>query len=194
MSLAEAAADRRRSGRGRDLALFVAWLVVLGLCLHYGRSLAPYLEDRGGRGGLLLLGLGALAALGYGAWRIRALAPERRRAGFLAGLGSAAGLYLLERLQPLMIERLHLVLYGVLALLAFRLWGHWRRGLARTAWAGVVCVLVGTLDEVVQYFHPQRVGDPADVATNAAASLLVLVALHYLEGPGATGPAAGKTL
>ncbi len=176
-------AARSRPGRGRDMVLFVLWLVVLALCLHYGRAMAPLLEGRGGQGGLLLLGLGALTAVAYGAWRIRGLPSGRRRAGVLACLGSGGGLYLLERVQPLMIERLHLVLYGVLALLAFRLWGHWRRGWARSAGAALTCLVVGSLDEVVQYFHPQRVGDVADVLTNAAAGLLVTLALHYLEEP-----------
>ncbi len=192
MRLVDKAAGRPRFGPAPDLVLFVLWLVVLGLCLHYGRSLAPYLEGGGGRGGLVLLGLGALAAVAYGAWRVRALAGGRRRAGVWACLVSAGGLILLGLVQPLMIERLHLVLYGVLALLAFRLWGHWRRGWSRSAGAVCTCLLVGSLDEVVQYFHPQRVGDLADVLTNAAAGFLVVLALHWLEagtGPGSGAPA-----
>lgn len=167
----------------RDLALFAAWLVVLALCLQYGRALGNWLEE--GRRALLaaFLAAGALAALGLG-WRAwRALPAARRPAAGTGLLAVGVGLVGLAAWQQAAIERAHIFLYGVLAFLAHRLLGHRLAGAGRAAAAAGLCALVGAADELGQYFHPLRYGDWRDVATNAAAAALVSAGLWCLERP-----------
>lgn len=165
----------------RDLACFLAWLVVLALCLHYGRAVGNWLE--GGRRlvGAGLMAAAALAAAGltWRAWR-RLPAGRRARAGWVL-LAAGLGLMGLAAWQQDPIERSHLLLYGVLAVLAHRLWGHRLKGAPRAAAAAGLCALVGAADELGQYFHPLRYGDWRDVITNAASAALVVAGLWSLE-------------
>ncbi len=166
----------------RDAALFGLWLLVLGLCLHFGRGVQPWFE--GARGELAAWALG-LAGAGGGGWLAvrawRGLPPgRRRRAGWLLA-GVAAALALLAWAQPLLIERTHLFLYGVLGLLSWRLLGHWLAGWRRAAWAAALAGGVGWLDELGQWLHPERVYDWRDVGTNAAAAALAVLAAWALR-------------
>lgn len=170
-----------RASAARDLVLCLAWVALIFFLMYYGRALAPWFQ-----GGTAFFAMAGLAACGlaFMAWLALALVrlPAGRRAG--AGLGVAAclaGLGLLAWWQPLLIERSHLMLYGVLGILAWRLWGHWSRGAARLLWAGVFCVLVGWVDEAAQYFHPERVFDWRDVITNGASAWLALIAMWFLR-------------
>ncbi len=164
-----------------DALAFGAWVALLGLVLQYGRATAPLFEGAPGRvvaGGMLLVAAGALAW----AWRrLRGLPPGRRawRGAALAGVG--LGMAWLAWAQPLLIERAHLILYGVMGLLSWRLAGHFAGGARRVLLAAVMAAAVGAADEAVQYFHPQRVGDWADVGTNAASAFLAVLAARALQ-------------
>jgi VanZ family protein len=54
-----------------------------------------------------------------------------------------------------------------------------------------ICVLTGCLDEAIQYLHPQRVGDLADAALNAASAAVAILALLCLE-PDRPRPTSAK--
>ena len=164
-----------------DRLAFLAWLALLGLCLNYGRRVAPWLE--GPARGMLAWGLGMAGAWGlaWGCWLWIRLAPGRRgRAAWQLAL-IALGLGVLAWAQPLLIERVHLLLYGVLGVLAYRLYrrrpGPWRR----FAPAAALASLVGVADELVQALHPERVGDPRDAVTNACAAVLLAWAACLLD-------------
>jgi hypothetical protein len=152
--------------------------------MYYGRAVGPWFAGARGLGAMAFL---ILAGLGFAAWTARRIwrLPAPARAG--RGLGAVAclgGLGLLAWWQPLLIERSHLLLYGVLGLLAWRAAGHWRAGAARLAWAAGLCALVGLADETAQYFHPQRVFDPRDVVTNALSAALAMGAVALLARRG----------
>lgn len=167
----------------RDLFLFLFWIVVIGLCLNYGRRVAPWFTGQAGLWAGAGLGLAGLAALAWGIALVGNMAPDVRLKAALGLAGAALGLGVLAWAQPLLIERTHLLLYGVLGVLAYRLCGHWLKG-GRRLWAAVlVCALLGGLDEVGQYLHPQRVGEPRDALTNAAAAALVIWAVWVLDRP-----------
>lgn len=62
------------------------------------------------------------------------------------------------------VERVHVLLFSVFGFLSQRLFG--------TRVALIICLTVSGLDELLQYFLPDRVGDLRDVLTNALSSTL----------------------
>ena len=68
------------------------------------------------------------------------------------------------------VERFHFVEYGLLAVLYHRVWSA-RDDLSSVALPVLAGVLVGTLDEWVQWFVPFRVGELRDVLLNGVALL-----------------------
>lgn len=166
---------------GRDAACFLAWVVLLGLLLHFGRGLGWMFEGRIGQATGFAMGLLAVGALAlvYRLWHGLPRA-RRSRAGAVLLLATM-GMALLAWAQPLLIERTHLILYGILGLLAWRLCGHLAAGSTRAAWALGLAVLVGVADEVVQHYHPQRVGDLYDVLTNGASAALLIASAWALS-------------
>jgi hypothetical protein len=86
------------------------------------------------------------------------------------GLLSAA-LVTLRLLASSPVGRIHLVEYALLAILILRALPPPRKG-AHYGLALAAAAVVGLLDEVVQYFLPDRVFDPYDIALNAAAAAL----------------------
>jgi hypothetical protein len=171
----------------RDAAAYLAWLAVLGLCLHYGPVVRPFLD--GPRGHLAAWAAGLVGAwlAALAVWRWSRLRPPRRAPAGRRLVAVAAGLALLAWWQPLFIERLHLFLYGVLGWLGWRLAGWRAAGWRRAAWAAGLAAAAGLADEAVQHLHPERVFDLRDVATNAASAALVVLAARALhpEAPGA---------
>lgn len=174
-----------------NLAALVLWTALIALCLHFGREAAPWIEGTGRWWVTAALAAAGALGLAGGAWALRRLAPGRRLRAGLVLLAAGAGLGLVAWWQAAFIERIHLLLYGVAGLLAFRL----TRPLAPGAWALYWAVLlaagVGLADELAQYVHPRRVGDPVDALSNAAAAGLCAWAAWALWPPGpkkAQGP------
>lgn len=74
-------------------------------------------------------------------------------------------------------ERFHFLEYGVLGVLAFKAFG---KGLKKTTIAILFVLLIGTLDEFIQFLLPDRVGDIRDVIFNVAGGTLgVWMGLFY---------------
>ncbi|MFP3940989.1 MAG: VanZ family protein [Thermoanaerobaculia bacterium] len=123
----------------------------------------------------LLLAAGLLVALQVGAW----------------GVGEE---------ETDVLERVHLLEYGVLAVLFVRAFrpGHGGPFLPVLALLGVA--LVGLADETVQWLTPVRVGDFRDVVLNAYAGLVGVLFVLALRGPrplpadGETGTTGGGAL
>ena len=83
------------------------------------------------------------------------------------------------------VERFHFVEYGLLTLLFFRVW----RGLpwrAAAVLSFTAVLLVGTLDEWIQWFVPGRVGEWRDVLLNSVAIGSGLMFALGLQGPATT--------
>ena len=167
--------------RSRGVAPFVIWLGVIGLCLQYGRDLAPWFQGARGVWTAWAMGLAGAGALALSQrLGLELPSPRRKRAGGRL-LALAAGAALLAWVQPNLLVRTHLLLYGVLGVLAYRMIQTRRGGLAGAGLALAICVLTGCLDEAIQYLHPQRVGDLADAALNAASAAVAILALLCLE-------------
>ncbi|WP_456401537.1 VanZ family protein [Persephonella sp.] len=68
-------------------------------------------------------------------------------------------------------ERMHFLQYAVLGLLFFKFF-EFTVPLKRIGLSIIFVVLVGTIDEVIQWFLPMRVGDIKDVMINAVSGVL----------------------
>ncbi|ROR32789.1 VanZ family protein [Inmirania thermothiophila] len=169
------------------LAAAAACLYLAALYLGTGwlRTVQTGLRDLlGAAYGPALTGLVA-AALGAGLWaaRGRLAALGARRAPLLAavGAGYAAALALLAIPE----ERIHLLQFGLLALL---LTAALRRRPRRHLEALILGLAAGAGDEVAQWLHPARVGDLGDVALNFLGSVLAQAALWTLDRPPRPAP------
>lgn len=80
-------------------------------------------------------------------------------------------------------EAFHFVQYGVLGALLFRAWRPVRPDLSAHLAAAVAGLLLGTVDEVLQWLTPGRFWDLRDIVVNGAAAALVQPALWRLAPP-----------
>lgn len=160
----------------RDGWAFLAWLAVLGLGLRFGPACAPFVEGpaRAMLGWVLGLVWAWFLAICVRYWFY--LEPARRRRNLLWLPPLLAGLFLVAWVQPRLGERLQMVLFGVVGILAYRLFRARPAGWPRLWPALSLAVAVGAADELAQALHPLRVGDPLDLLTDVlAAGLLILI-------------------
>lgn len=78
-------------------------------------------------------------------------------------------------------ERMHLLEYGFLSFLTYRMYrvkATWRRAAFYAFFTVSFC---GTLDEVIQHFLPNRVGDLRDVVINMWSGLLGLILVLVVD-------------
>lgn len=68
---------------------------------------------------------------------------------------------------PIAVERLHFLVFGLFGFITLRLWS-WRFGL-------LICLMVASLDELLQWWLPDRVGDWRDVFFNTVAVLTAAI-------------------
>lgn len=143
-------------------ALRIGWLLLLAfipLLSYSGRRLQYFLNQYlsesylGFTLGVLLLALVLVA----GRWLYQV-----NKADFWITLLWFIPLFLiLPMMLPLGIERMHFIVFGVFGFISLRLW-HKAPGL-------VICFSVALLDEVFQWWLPDRVGDLSDVLINLVA-------------------------
>ena len=149
---------------GARRGLWLAWLLVLGLIpllSVQGRTLRRLVYESIGRQGLAWLFLGVSVALAVLLARWLKGRPARAHGLLLA---AAAALFLVvPLLLPLVDERLHFLVFGA--------WGFLSMLLFPLPWALFSVVLVGGLDELLQWWLPDRVGDWRDVGFNVLAGL-----------------------
>jgi hypothetical protein len=165
----------------RDLALFLSWVAVLALCLYFGPIARPWFDGATGVYAAWIMGLVGAGVVATGTWLWLCLPVERRKPAGWGLLAVIFCLVLLAWLQPLLIERSHLIMYGVLGVLSWRMLGHWLGGGQRLLWAVFLASSIGWLDELGQWLHPDRFFDWRDVGTNTAASILGVLAAWLLE-------------
>ncbi len=117
-----------------------------------------------------------IAAAAFVAWVVRS-ARQLRWSNYatlaVGALWAAAQATALARGRPeeSALERMHLVLYGLVALLLYRaLLRAGRAALVAAVFAAILTAVVGVADEFVQWLVWVRVGDAYDVLLNASAA------------------------
>jgi len=132
------------------------------------------LEDAMARGIVLVLAASAVVAI---VW-LAAAARVRRGRDYLA-LAALGGAYavMLITLSEMPVERIHLLEYGAVGVLAHRALRHSFAGVQRAILAVLIAFNVGLGDEMIQGWLPRRFYDTKDITVNGLAGLLgVLVA------------------
>lgn len=118
----------------------------------------------------IALALSAAGLIGYAVVRIR-IGRGARYVMLCLGLAVAvayAWLTASGNANVDLVERIHFVEYGVLALLFFRAWRA-RQDAAALLAPVLACIIVAVLDEWLQWFVPGRVGEFKDVALDTVA-------------------------
>ena len=164
------ASDRERRLWLWALVAVVAIYATLGLA----RTLAGVLRDEGLIGAAFWLGLLLIGA----AVVVQGL--RTKPSGLEIGIGlGIAGVYLIAFLRMFVIEeRSHLIEYSVVALLIYEALKerarHGRRVPVPWLLAIGATVLVGVIDECLQFFIPSRVFDLFDILFNFIASVMAV--------------------
>lgn len=180
----------------RDVLLVVAWVLAIYLAIPHARSIQEWVYARAGRGTFSAIVYGAVGAaalaLGVAARRGRIRIPRAGWPWLIAVAAAYAwGTHALRHSPE---EALHLLEYGVLSALLYRALSHRYTDPAVHVVAALLCALLGTVDEVIQWVVPRRFWDFRDLAINAIAGILMQVALlKGLRPATATGPARART-
>ena len=85
-------------------------------------------------------------------------------------------------------ERIHLLEYGLLSYLVFKMYRSEQPPLSLYWQSFLTVSFLGTLDEIIQYFIPSRVGDVRDIILNIISGLLGLVLTIILTQKSAKNP------
>ncbi|MBN3039023.1 MAG: VanZ family protein [Candidatus Omnitrophica bacterium] len=81
------------------------------------------------------------------------------------------------------VEKIHFIEYSFLAILVFRALRHNFEGRVIYLWSSLAVFILGCIDEVIQYFLPNRVYDLRDVLINGFAGVLGLALLGFCLEP-----------
>lgn len=185
--------DVPRTTRRRAWSAVAIWIAVIWATIPFVRRLrdayASVADPR-----TIALGVAAAAVLGAAG---AAVWLWRRRGGLplagIAWLGLVATVvaWWSWRLDAAPVEAVHFVQYGVLGVLLNRAVRLDHPDASAFVAAALGGLLVGTVDEVVQWLVPERYWDLRDVALNGAAAALAQAALWPLWPPTRRMPGRG---
>ena len=176
----------RRRDTDRAAIAAAAWAALLYASIPFVRPIQRTLAGRTGSGWITVVVLIAVAAALVGAFILVRRSPRPTTLFDLAWLVAiaacaAAAAWHLRR-QP--EEAVHLLQFGVLAVLIYRALRAPEPDVAILAAVAVLGALVGTVDEIIQWIVPERFWDLRDVAVNAGACALAAAAQWRLDpGP-----------
>ncbi len=168
-----------REGPVRSWLLLGAWIMVIFFAIPWARQILRFIDAHWGVSmlrwvALVIIVVSALLAL-WSVFRNLHRLPWDRLFWLLGLVGVFAYLALEKMKTP--SEALHFVEYGLLGLLAFRALSHHLRDRLIYPCVLMVCLLIGTSDEIVQWLTPGRYWDVRDIFHNGVAALLAQVAL-----------------
>ncbi len=157
----------------------VAWTLVIYFTIPFARRIQAAFAEAWGRPAftyvvLAFIAVACAAALVYLFRASRGAAIGQYVWLFLAG---GTSVYFTLRLAPAPEESLHFIEYGILALLVFRALSHGVRDPLIYLNAWLICAIIGSFDEVIQWMTPRRFFAFGDIALNALASGLMIVGL-----------------
>ena len=161
-----------------------AWTVAVVVATYSTLGLARTLAGLGGQDlQAAVFVLGALLVSAAVFALARKVRPGGAEIGVAMGL-AAAYLLVFVRVTSL-VERSHLIEYGVVAVFiheALKERSSRGRRVIAPAWLAIgVAIVVGAIDESVQIFIPSRVFDPVDILFNTLAAVMAVVASAVLS-------------
>ena len=159
--------------------LFVGlWTLVIYCTIPFARRIQEFVSDRWGREMFTVVVLVAVLAVGAAALArcLRDGRPGRGRRLIWLGAVAAVTIHLAGRFTS-PEEALHFLEYGLLGVLAFRALAHRLDDAGIYLAAALVCAILGTFDEVIQWMTPRRFFDFRDIRLNALAGALALAAV-----------------
>ncbi|MBN7812482.1 VanZ family protein [Algoriphagus sp. H41] len=173
--------DLFTSARERRLWLWVLLTVAaIYATLFMGRPLANQLRDQNLQAVIFVLGmlLAGTAVLLHG-WRTK---PGKFEMSVLLGIAAVYVMFFFRLGAP---ERSHLIEYSVLAVFLHRALlersTNKKPSLSPALLAIGLGVLIGLLDEVLQFFLPNRTFDPEDMFFNGFAVIMAIAASSLLN-------------
>ncbi|MDD5421981.1 MAG: VanZ family protein [Candidatus Omnitrophica bacterium] len=177
--------DSNKKKNAADLLLLIGYVAFIYLTLPVTPAFTNYLSAALGSnfallaGALVILPVPAASAIFYRNIRDKGIS-------FYLGLAAAISVYavLLIYYTPIVVEKLHLLEYGILACLAMRYARGMRPQNKRHLFVAAAVVIVGYCDELIQKFIPNRVYDPRDVALNILGGFLAFVIMRMLDYDG----------
>lgn len=172
-------ADRDRSAELKAWFGATSWALLIFATVPVVRELQEWIAAHAGSqifGYATVIALAGGTVLGVLLLHRRSSPLEWRRVLWLAAV-TAVAMWWAWRLWSRPEEAVHLVEYGLLALLLAHALGFRIRSWAVYPAAALVGALVGCLDEFVQWLTPRRYFDFRDIWLNAGACSLAVIAL-----------------
>ncbi len=165
-------------------SLFFAWAAAGYLALIYStlgamRDIQLVFQKTAGALASSIINAAILLCGGILLWGRRVVLRSQRR--WIWALLVGAGYIAASRWLPVSEEKFHLVQYGFLSFLVTESLRGRAAPWARHAMSFAIVCLAGTLDEAIQYFLPNRVGDVRDVIINFVSAGLAQGALAILD-------------
>ena len=162
------------------------WAVFIYSTIPLAPALRTYVDDAVGRiwfaylviAVVLVGGLFAAGKLWKGIRRIQWMSMI-----LLVSIGSVYIVWRLHLAKESAEEAIPFLLYGVLAVLLFRAFSHGVRDVTIYAAIAITGAIVGTVDEIIQWFVPDRYFDFRDVRLNLASCLLTLATIGLCFRP-----------
>lgn len=177
--------DSDKKKRPVDLMLLIGYVAFIYLMIPYTPLFSKYLAKSLGSnfglaaGILVMLPVPAASAIFYRNVRGRGIF-------FYLSMAAVISIYavILIYYTPIVVEKLHLLEYGILACLAMRAAGGMRSQNKRYLFVAAVVAIVGYGDELIQWLTPGRVYELRDVALNILGGFLAFVVMRLLDYDG----------
>ncbi len=169
--------------KGKPWAAWVAvgfWSLLIFLTIPLARSISELVSAQWGRSLFTYLVLSVIAtamvALGGFIFRHRSNLSTRRLLWLVLISGAFAG-YTLHLGKRSPEESVHFIQYGVLSVLVYRAMTIKMRDISVYFSAAVICGIIGTVDEFIQWLVPGRQWDIWDIWINFFAAAMVQIAI-----------------
>jgi ABC-type Co2+ transport system permease subunit len=117
--------------------------------------------------------------LGYAGLKAK---TYRNRSFWVAILLLGALFYLISEKVMAPVELLHLILYGIMCILFFSLFSLRLSGAPLFGASALATSIFGAIDEIIQYYLPNRFFDWNDIVFNIIGGMMALIVIRFIFG------------
>lgn len=157
----------------------VIWSLIIFVTIPLARGFQKFVTQQWSRDAFTYAVVVVIvSALTAAIFHVRRLRPTSRSSYFwLTAIGALFFGYTIELGNRAPEEAVHFIQYGMLGILVYRALSHRLDDISIYFAAAIVCGMIGTLDEFVQWLTPQRFWGLGDIWLNFFASALVQIAI-----------------